>query len=131
MPHCKINPQSLVMYSHKGLCKRCVFKAITRGLHLSYVISHNLRTMIQVGRTSISRCKMGSLYTFWEARLLSMIQHLIGKNTGVESACLLIYMVVLQIQMSKWHESAHGLVRKPGHLVCCIILFTNVLQIQL
>jgi hypothetical protein len=83
------------------------------------------------GKNFYFKCKMGSLYTFWEARLLSMIQHLIGKNTGVESACLLIYMVVLQIQMSKWHESAHGLVRKPGHLVCCIILFTNVLQIQL
>jgi hypothetical protein len=51
---------------------------------------------------------MGSFYTFWEARLLSMIQHWIGKNPGVESACLLIYMVVLliyivvlQIPMSK------------------------------
>jgi hypothetical protein len=58
---------------------------------------------------------MGSLYTFWEVRLLSTNQHLIGKKPGVESACLLIYMVVLQIQMSKWHESAHGLVRKLGH----------------
>ncbi|KAG1758101.1 hypothetical protein EDD22DRAFT_1052690 [Suillus occidentalis] len=46
------------------------------------------------------RCKMGFFYTFWEARLLSMIQH----------------WIVLQIQMSKWHESSHGLVRKPGHL---------------
>ena len=61
---------------------------------------------------------MGTFYTFWEARLLSMNQHWIGKKPGVESACLLIYMVVLQIQMSKWHESSHGLVRKPGYLVC-------------
>jgi hypothetical protein len=35
---------------------------------------------------------MGSFYTFWEARLLSMIQHWIGKKPGVESARLLIYI---------------------------------------
>jgi len=54
---------------------------------------------------------MGSFYTFREARLLSVIQHWIGKKPGVESACFTNIQVVLRILMSKWHESSHGLVR--------------------